>query len=134
MRLVVPGFNEFQEESDIAFYTGILGLPARAFILGHALTPPFQWLHFFLHNSLPLYYGCVPTIFSASLWFTQTSCRLLWLISMVVGLYCFSPCLGVRSRFQFSALAHRSAKLSLFGCSKVSLRAQSGWPADALSL
>jgi len=35
----VPGFNEFQEESDIAFYTGILGWPG-AFVLGRALTPP----------------------------------------------------------------------------------------------
>ena len=86
---------------------------------------------FFLTQFLTsLLWVCTDHFQCALLWFTQTPCRLLWLIGMGVGLYCFSPCLGVPSRFQFSALAHRSARLSLFGYSKVFLRAQSGWLAD----
>lgn len=61
-RLIVPGFNEFQDESDIAFYTGVLGQPASSFTLGHTLTSLVQWLHSFLLSSSHHYYGCVITI------------------------------------------------------------------------
>ena len=61
--LFILGFNEFQEESDIAFYTGILGVPSQASSLGDALTPFVQWLHSFSPNSSPLYFGCVQTVF-----------------------------------------------------------------------
>lgn len=47
---------------------------------------------FFLTQFLTsLLWVCTDRFRCASLWFTQTSCRLLWRISMVIGLYCFCP-------------------------------------------
>lgn len=67
--LNVPGFNEFQEESDIAFYTGILGWPgALSFLDIHLPRPPVA--AFFLTQFLTsLLWVCTDHFRCGPLWF-----------------------------------------------------------------
>lgn len=67
--LFVPGFNEFQEESEIAFYTGVLGLSARAFVLGLHSSRSFSgciFSHSISHFSTM---GVYQPFFNTPLWF-----------------------------------------------------------------